>query len=264
MELAFVDDTKYPIEASESGDNAFYFTGCPVSSGRINYGSCLAKCKTRKSGKLGEQYSDCSALIGKRQCMAIDMRMKELAENRAIYFVSRLKLLEHNDYRLRVEREKWAHLQETGKRIRKPLDGEEETATFNPVNERGYRDAQDPLIERQPGLGTYAYREFSTEEMPDAVSVDYVYGEESSPGAYKTRADSVVLGRSAANHKPATSESNAMASVINQAVQDALQSEYEPAKETSLAQQVKSIQMLPGELPLEYAQRVSALRKGNS
>lgn len=261
MEIVFADDTKYPVEASESNDNAYYFTGCPVSSGRISFASCMAKCRTRKQGKLGEQYSDCSSLIGKKQCLAIKMRREELDAGHAIYFVSRVKLLAHNDYRTRVERQKWEHLQETGKRLRKPMEEEsedeamEDIATFNAPEVAGFSAPQNPLIERQPGLGTYAYREYSAVEC------------ENLPAEALGKSDLEYQGTPAAGHKPVIKTqdpSNAVADTLNAAIREAIdagdQTSPAPVPPATTTTKKPAVSMLPGESPLDYARRVSAMK----
>lgn len=266
----FSDDEKYPIEASQSGDNAYYFTGCPVSSGRLNYAACLAKCRTRKAGKLGEQYSDCSVLIGKRQCKALEMFAEEKEAGVALYFTSRLKLITHNEYRTRVERQTWEHFQKTGKRVRKPLEEEidetapiedgDDIAPFNAPEVQGYTPPVSPSIERASGLGTYAYREYShveREELPETVAID------SDDESYTTARVNYEKRRAAAHSAPSaieksSVEKNEMADLISSAVKEAM-AEKEP--ETPVKKKTTRPPINPGESPLDYARRVAAMNK---
>lgn len=95
----FQDDEQYPAEMSASGDNAYYIEQCSVVGHRPAYASCLCKVADRKEGRLQAAYAECSAAIGKKMCPAQRMRKEELAEGKAIYFISRIKLRAYSDER---------------------------------------------------------------------------------------------------------------------------------------------------------------------
>lgn len=254
LDIKFIDDEKYPLEASESGDNAFYFAGCPAMA-RPNFASCLAKCRARKKGRLDERYSDCSALIGKRECIALKMRKEEKEKGHAIYFISRPKLTAFNEYRFRMERESWTTLQETGKRTRKPTEEfeieklDENAPTFNAGDIAGFT----PNKSHNSGVGSYEEVEPSLDQF-----------------SYKERADEVLLPRanSAASISfgPNDSPSSILAKLITKGVEEAnaaanteVEGEAEPAPVVHKKKPRPPIE--PGESPLAYARRIQAAQK---
>lgn len=249
LNIKFIDEEKYPLEASESGDNAFYFAGCPTSSGRVNYASCLAKCAARDKGRLDERYSDCSALIGKRQCPAQKMRIEEKQKGMAIHFVSRPKLVAFNEYRERMEKEADDRYKETGKKSRKASEDFDDTgaelATFNSDNIVGFRP--------RATTGNIGYEEVElTEEQR----------------RYKDRCDEVLLARGNSEvgmtFEPGASSSEIMAQLLSAEV--AKQTTAEEAARpvvTATASSTKKPRppIEPGESPLAYARRVQAMTK---
>lgn len=88
----FVDDELYLPEISESGTNAYYLDGCPVTGHRPAYCACLKKIADRRFGRLDAQYAECSAAIGRKECKAQKMRERELKEGAALFYVNRKKL----------------------------------------------------------------------------------------------------------------------------------------------------------------------------
>lgn len=152
----FKDDEVYPVEASTSGDNAFYVP-CNVIGQRAPYAACLKKCNDRKLGRLDAQFSDCSSAIGQRSCPAIHMRQEELDKGQAIHFISRPKLQAHNEYRERMYAEAAAIQAQTGVNKRKP--GEQfaaapEIPAFKISGVRGY--SLKPASPTVPGAATLA------------------------------------------------------------------------------------------------------------
>lgn len=93
----FVDLERYPVERSAAGDNAYYLEHCNVTNSRPSYAACLKRVADRKSGRLATEFAECSAAIGKKSCPAQAMQRAEKEAGRALYFVPRLKLLEHAD-----------------------------------------------------------------------------------------------------------------------------------------------------------------------
>lgn len=236
LDIKYIDDEVYPVEASESGDNAYYLRGCEaIGSGRPNYASCLAKCKARKTGRLDERYSDCSAAIGNKRCPALAMRKEELDKGVAIYFVSRPKMQMFNDYRLRAERDAWAKLQTTGKRSRKPTEDYEPEATpddlapFNPGAVKGFQRTKPA----SSGVGSY-------EEVINA-EIARLNSENSQP-----EARSEVF--TAEPRKPATDDYGANLAALVSAEAEKESTTERPA-------------MLPGESPLAYARRINSMNE---
>jgi hypothetical protein len=93
----FVDLERYPAERSAAGDNAYYLEQCSVTNSRPSYAACLKRVADRKLGRLATEFADCSAAIGKKCCPAQIMQRAEKEAGYALYFVPRLKLLEHSD-----------------------------------------------------------------------------------------------------------------------------------------------------------------------
>jgi hypothetical protein len=93
----FVDLDRYPVERSASGENAYYLAHCNVTNSRPSYAACLKRIADRKHGRLATEFADCSAAIGKKACPAQAMQRAEKEAGYALYFVPRLKLLEHSD-----------------------------------------------------------------------------------------------------------------------------------------------------------------------
>lgn len=244
LDLKFVDDETYPLEASASGDNAFYIPhGCECSP-RPAYASCLAKCAARKKGRLDERYSDCSAAIGGKRCPALVMRKEEIDKGQALYFVSRPRLQAFNEYRHRMEREAWAKQQATGKKSRKPSEDYEpealpdDLATFNPASVAGFRPGGKPVTS---GVGSY-------EEVINA-EIAKLNGSNPSPDA----------PHSVAAFTPRNDEDDSYGATLARLVSEeaALQTEpTAPAKELP--------PMEPGESPLAYARRIKALNEDNN
>lgn len=91
-EQCFVDDEVYPAEASEQGCNAYYLDKCDHVGHRPAYAACLKKVAERQHGRLDACNADCSAAIGKKDCLAAKMRKEEIVSGKAIYFINRQKL----------------------------------------------------------------------------------------------------------------------------------------------------------------------------
>ncbi len=82
-----------PNEAAASADakrNAYYVS-CKCVGHSRPYAACLHLIDLRKTGRLEVLYADCSGHIGQKRCPALSMRKEELANNKAIYFVERIK-----------------------------------------------------------------------------------------------------------------------------------------------------------------------------
>lgn len=244
LDIKFIDDETYPLEASESGDNAYYIPhGCECSP-RPAYASCLAKCSARKKGRLDERYSDCSAAIGGKRCPALVMRKEEKEKGIALYFVSRPKLQAFNEYRHRMERESWALLQETGKRRRKPTEDFESESlpddlpTFNASGVAGFRPGGKVSVS---GVGTY-------EEVINA-EIARLNGEDSSQ---EPSGDVLAFN-------PRNDEDNGYGAILGRLVSEEVQSQMmptDPEKELP--------PMNPGESPLAYARRIKAMNEENN
>ncbi|MFM0095704.1 hypothetical protein PQQ87_08825 [Paraburkholderia nemoris] len=96
----FVDLERYPVERSASGENAYYLEQCSVTNSRPSYAACLKRVADRKQGRLATEFADCSAAIGKKSCPAQAMQRAEQEAGYALYFIPRLKLLEHSDQQM--------------------------------------------------------------------------------------------------------------------------------------------------------------------
>lgn len=241
LDLKFVDDETYPLEASASGDNAYYIPhGCECSP-RPAYASCLAKCSARKKGRLDERYSDCSAAIGGKRCPALVMRKEEVEKGQALYFVSRPRLQAFNEYRHRMEREAWAKQQATGKKSRKPSEDYEpealpdDLATFNPASVAGFRPGGKPVTS---GVGSY-------EEVINA-EIAKLTGSNHSPEA----------PQSVSGFTPRNDEDNSYGATLARLVSE------EALSETVAKKPEKELPpMEPGESPLAYARRIKAMNE---
>lgn len=110
MTEQFEDIEIYPAEASEQGCNAYYLPGCEIAGHRPAYAACLKKISDRKNGRLNSSIAECSAAIGKKECLAQRMRKEEIVEGRAIYFVNRNKLRSFMQYQSEMEQQRWASM----------------------------------------------------------------------------------------------------------------------------------------------------------
>jgi hypothetical protein len=86
----FEDTEVYPVEASATGNNAYYHH-CDQVGHTAPYASCLKHVADRKNGKLDSIFSDCSAAIGRKDCPAIKMCQQEKDAGKALFFVNRAK-----------------------------------------------------------------------------------------------------------------------------------------------------------------------------
>lgn len=100
--MKFEDDEVYGVEASKSGGNAMYLDYCDVAWHRPGYAACLSKIDARKEGRLDARFAACSAAIGKKTCPAMKRRMEEMTAGKALYFISREKLLAFNQYQQEI------------------------------------------------------------------------------------------------------------------------------------------------------------------
>lgn len=175
----FKDDEVYPVEASTSGDNAFYVQ-CVVIGQSAPYAACLKKCNDRKLGRLDAQFAECSSAIGQRACPAIHMRQEELDKGQAIHFISRPKLLAHNAYRDRMYAEAAAIKAATGVSKRKPgeeFNADAEIPAFKISGVRGYslKPADAPQT-RAPA--SYRPTVPGTGSLADAINMAMVEAKE--------------------------------------------------------------------------------------
>lgn len=99
LNLEYSDDEVYPLEASKSGDNAFYINACAIAGHSPSYAACLARIDANDKGELNSLYSDCGTAMCNGSCDAVKMRREEEAKGKAIFFVSRPKMQEFNNYR---------------------------------------------------------------------------------------------------------------------------------------------------------------------
>lgn len=98
MEIQYSDETVYPLEASKSGDNAYYIRRCPHIGHCPAYAACLKRIADNDAEKLDSLYADCGAAMRNGGCDAVKMRKEEEAAGHAIYFISRPKLRKFNDF----------------------------------------------------------------------------------------------------------------------------------------------------------------------
>lgn len=82
---------EFGIELSADGKRNAHHHICLHTGNRPAYAVCLHLCSERKKGRLREIYSECSAVIGKGECVALKMRKEEIEAGRAIYFEERVK-----------------------------------------------------------------------------------------------------------------------------------------------------------------------------
>lgn len=106
----FEDIEIYPVEASAQGHNSYYLANCEHVGHRPAYCACLKKVAERKNGRLDTQYSECSAAIGKKECVAMKMRKEEIAEGRALYFINRKKLQSFQQYQTEMEQQRFSSM----------------------------------------------------------------------------------------------------------------------------------------------------------
>lgn len=131
--MKFEDIEIYGVEKSESPQNAFYLKGCNHVQQSPSYAACLSKIKQSKEGTLPTLFSACGAAISSTLCPAIDMRQRELAEGRAMFFVNRVKLNEFI-----AERTGTQHVQ---LRESKPVQTPQTVKQAFDENENGYAAA---------------------------------------------------------------------------------------------------------------------------
>ena len=82
-----------PIEMSADTKRNAHCHYCNVTGQRHSYALCLHKLTLRKVSRLKEDWSECSAAIGKKTCPAIDMKENEVEKGYALYFIERLKFI---------------------------------------------------------------------------------------------------------------------------------------------------------------------------
>ncbi|MCL2874806.1 MAG: hypothetical protein FWF12_00630 [Betaproteobacteria bacterium] len=140
----FNDTEIYPVEASESGNNAYHIPGCEHVGHQPAYAACLKRVAERKNGRLAVQHAECSAAIGKKECCAAKMRKEELVEGRAIYFINRKKQRAFYQYQEEMSQPKLAALlagdvkpSKTGKRDRRPAP---QPANAEPIRPQHFLD----------------------------------------------------------------------------------------------------------------------------
>ena len=92
-----LEGNPYPLEDSESGKNAFYFSDCEVPGHTVAYCVCLKKIKDHNEGKLSLAHSDCGSAIDRNQCKAARLRREEKEVGHALYFISRKRLNDEYD-----------------------------------------------------------------------------------------------------------------------------------------------------------------------
>jgi len=83
-----------PITVSQDTKLNAHCHYCHITEQRHSYALCLHKMALRKNGRLKEDWSDCSASIGKKTCPAIDMREREVEKGHALYFTERFVQIE--------------------------------------------------------------------------------------------------------------------------------------------------------------------------
>lgn len=93
MSFNFQDDETYPVEASESGKNAFHINGCAIIGQSQPYAACLHRINHYNIGDLeAVNVPECIRAIGGPACRAWGMRNEELTKGKATYYVNRDKL----------------------------------------------------------------------------------------------------------------------------------------------------------------------------
>lgn len=83
-------DKTISVEASLDGKRNAFHHRCNAVGHSRPYAVCLNLCAKRKKGALSTSYSECSAIIGKKECPALRMRKEEIAAGYAIYFIERI------------------------------------------------------------------------------------------------------------------------------------------------------------------------------
>lgn len=242
LDIKFIDDETYPVEASESGDNAFYMNGCDAVGGRPNYAACLAKCAARKKGRLSELYSECSAAIGGKRCPALEMRKQEIAAGKALYFISRPKLKAFNQYRRRMEVEAWTQLSQNGKRIRKPTEDFDQTEV-----------PDDIAPFSAEGIAGFRPSKFREASLADVIN------SEIGKLATETPAE-------ASQNSPQEDFSKKSTNDAYMSYEGSTDAQGEDLVDEEKTEQVKKAMseveaMLPGESPLAYARRIAASKE---
>jgi hypothetical protein len=84
-----IQNATLPITVSQDTKLNAHCHYCHITEQRHSYALCLHKLALRKNGRLKEDWSDCSASIGKKTCPAIDMREREVEKGYALYFTER-------------------------------------------------------------------------------------------------------------------------------------------------------------------------------
>ncbi|WP_151710774.1 hypothetical protein [Acinetobacter brisouii] len=96
IELVEFHNTEvYSPSKSQEGSNAYYLEYCLHGCHRPNYAACLNKIDTVQIGTALLNDSGCTAAIERQECPAQRMRKEEQSEGRAIYYMNRVKLREH-------------------------------------------------------------------------------------------------------------------------------------------------------------------------